>query len=282
MRSYERAVDLYADQGFFNNAIALCGKILRVNPGRTQTYLKLAQLHARKNVVIEAKRNLIEFLERMNALGQLDQAFTSVKEFADQFSGSQEIRLMLVELLRASSREDEALEQLEKLAGEIEARGERPGPGRTGSPSTPRRRRNRPAAVPAATEGLVFLDTGVDLPARAAARRCRRPGPRLPPTHCCARRSPSAPARRRDGRRAGARGAGSGTGPRGGSRGHRTGHRPRSLIAQSPPTSSSSASRSRAWDQPQDDLVDAHLLDTTADDLIVSVIDDSMVIDDSI
>ena len=127
VRSYERAVDLYADQGFFNNAIALCGKILRVNPGRTQTYLKLAQLHARKNVVIEAKRNLIEFLERMNALGQLDQAFGSVKEFADQFSGSQEIRLMLVELLRATSREDEAREQLEKLAGEIEGRGERLG-----------------------------------------------------------------------------------------------------------------------------------------------------------
>ena len=129
VRSYERAVDLYADQGFFNNAIALCGKILRVNPGRTQTYLKLAQLHARKNVVIEAKRNLIEFLERMNALGQLDPAFQSVKEFADQFSGSQEIRLMLVELLRASSREEEAQEQLRKLAGDIEARG--------GAPSAP-------------------------------------------------------------------------------------------------------------------------------------------------
>ena len=120
VRSYERAVDLYADQGFFNNAIALCGKILRVNPGRTQTYLKLAQLHARKNVVIEAKRNLIEFLERMNALGQLDQAFQSVKEFADQFSGSQEIRMMLVELLRAASREEEALEQLAKIAGDLE------------------------------------------------------------------------------------------------------------------------------------------------------------------
>jgi tetratricopeptide (TPR) repeat protein len=161
VRSYERAVDLYADQGFFNNAIALCGKILRVNPGRTQTYLKLAQLHARKNVVIEAKRNLIEFLERMNALGQLDQAFVSVKEFADQFSGSQEIRLMLVELLRASSREEEAREQLEKLAGEIEGRGadragqrtpqERPQPHFTDEPPKPARQ--GPA-------GLVFLDTG--------------------------------------------------------------------------------------------------------------------------
>ena len=161
VRSYERAVDLYADQGFFNNAIALCGKILRVNPGRTQTYLKLAQLHARKNVVIEAKRNLIEFLERMNALGQLDQAFTSVKEFADQFSGSQEIRLMLVELLRAASREEEAREQLEKLAVEIEGRGaERAGPqahqeGQPGHAGEEAPRPRRPTPV-----GLVFLDTG--------------------------------------------------------------------------------------------------------------------------
>jgi tetratricopeptide (TPR) repeat protein len=166
VRSYERAVDLYADQGFFNNAIALCGKILRVNPGRTQTYLKLAQLHARKNVVIEAKRNLIEFLERMNALGQLDQAFGSVKEFADQFSGSQEIRLMLVELLRASSREEEAREQLEKLAGEIEGRAER----LTQRPSQERmpteegeESPTRPSRPPPA--GLVFLDTGMDFSA---------------------------------------------------------------------------------------------------------------------
>lgn len=170
VRSYERAVDLYADQGFFNNAIALCGKILRVNPGRTQTYLKLAQLHARKNVVIEAKRNLIEFLERMNALGQLDQAFVSVKGFADQFSGSQEIRLMLVELLRASSREDEAREQLEKLAGEIEGRGERltqrPAQER---PPTPEEeaQQARPSRPPPA--GLVFLDTGMDFTAPASA-----------------------------------------------------------------------------------------------------------------
>ena len=47
---------------------------------------------------------VFEFLERMNALGQLDQAFQAVKLFADQFSGSQEIRSMLVDLLRATSR----------------------------------------------------------------------------------------------------------------------------------------------------------------------------------
>jgi len=175
VRSYERAVDLYADQGFFNNAIALCGKILRVNPGRTQTYLKLAQLHARKNVVIEAKRNLIEFLERMNALGQLDPAFQSVKGFADQFSGSQEIRLMLVELLRASAREEEAQEQLRKLAEDLEARGDGDGGGRRGAPARPAQvegqKREEPELPPLGKRGgLVFLDTGVDFTAASPDR----------------------------------------------------------------------------------------------------------------
>ncbi|HYN21159.1 MAG TPA: hypothetical protein VE078_09380, partial [Thermoanaerobaculia bacterium] len=174
VRSYERAVDLYADQGFFNNAIALCGKILRVNPGRTQTYLKLSQLHARKNVVIESKRNLIEFLERMNALGQLDQAFQAVKLFADQFSGSQEIRSMLVELLRATSREDEAREQLEKMAEDLEAMGDKAGARkareRLSTVASEAAEHSRPPAAAAAPPpspprrgDLIFLDTGVDV-----------------------------------------------------------------------------------------------------------------------
>ncbi|HEV8176177.1 MAG TPA: hypothetical protein VGP44_00670, partial [Gemmatimonadales bacterium] len=194
VRSYERAVDLYADQGFFNNAIALCGKILRVNPGRTQTYLKLSQLHARKNVVIEAKRNLIEFLERMNALGQLDQAFQAVKLFADQFSGSQEIRSMLVELLRATSREDEAREQLEKMAEDLEAMGDKAGARkareRLTEPEAEPSSAPAAAAVPGPTSprrgDLIFLDTGVDIPARspgptAHARPRDPPRPAEPP-----------------------------------------------------------------------------------------------------
>ena len=161
LRAYEQAAELYADQGFFNNSIALCGKILRVNPSRTATYLRLAQLHARKNFVGEAKKNLIEYLDRMNGVGQLEEAFAAVKLFADQFHANPDIRLMLVELLRASSRTEEAKEQLEKLASELEARGDATGARRT------RERLHaiedeRPGAVGTKRSGndLVFLDTG--------------------------------------------------------------------------------------------------------------------------
>jgi tetratricopeptide (TPR) repeat protein len=177
VRHYERAVELYADQGFFNNAIALCGKILRVNPGRTATYLHLARLHARKNVVIEAKRNLLEYLERMNAQGQLDEAFGAVKAFADQFSGSQDIRAMLVELLRAASRGEEAREQLDKLCEELEASGDTAGARKT-------RERLEAAAheqeAPSARRrggDLVFLDTGFGAPPPDSRGREAEPPP---------------------------------------------------------------------------------------------------------
>lgn len=172
VQAYERAVDLYSDQGFLNNAIALCGKILRGNPGRIQAYLKLAQLHARKNVVIDAKKNLIEYLERMNQVHQLDEAFKAVKAFADQFPGNQEIRLMLSDLLRASSRTTEAREQLQKLTADLEAKGDTAGARKT------RERLQAidelPAEVaPAAKKrgDLVFLDIGIDVraPAKPAA-----------------------------------------------------------------------------------------------------------------
>ena len=161
VRSYERAADLYTEQGFLNNAIALCGKILRVNPGRVQTYYKLAQIHARKNMLLEAKRNLIEYLERMNHAGELDAAFDAVKVFADHFPANQEIRFMLIELLRAASREDEARKQVEVVAQELESRGDAVGAQRTREQleeAADEVNETRPAA--ASPGGLVFLDTG--------------------------------------------------------------------------------------------------------------------------
>ena len=175
VQAYEKAAELYKEQGFYNNAIALCGKILRVNPGRIQTYLTLAHLHARKNVVIEAKKNLLEYLERMNALGQLDQAFTAVKDFADQFPSNKEIRLMLSELLRASDRFEEAREQLEKLASDLEARGDTQGARKTLARLQALDAEESDAAPKAPSRPkpgeLVFLDTGGD-----AGGSQRRPG----------------------------------------------------------------------------------------------------------
>ncbi len=121
---YERAANHYAESGLPNNAIALCNKILRNAPGRTQVYLKLAQLMVQRGFVAEAKQNLLEYAERMQRAGKLEEAFEALKEFADLSPANDEIRLLLAEQLKAAARSDEAREQLNKLYSELQATGD--------------------------------------------------------------------------------------------------------------------------------------------------------------
>ena len=112
---YEQAADLYAEGGFFNNAIALCNKILRYSPGRTIIYYKLGLISARKGFNSDAKQNFLEYADRMQRIGKMDEAFRALKEFADLCPGQDDVRLMLAEQLSRANRKEEALEQLEAL-----------------------------------------------------------------------------------------------------------------------------------------------------------------------
>ncbi len=124
VKTYEKAVDRYTENGFPNNAIALCNKILRNAPGRTPIYLKLAKLMVERGFVAEAKRNLLEYAARMQKSGQLEDAFDALKEFADLSPDNEEIRLLLAEQLKAAARTEEAREQLAKLYAEVESTGD--------------------------------------------------------------------------------------------------------------------------------------------------------------
>src|SRR5881409_2821203 len=97
---YDRAVDKYAELGFHNNAIAMCNKVLRNAPGRQTTYLKLAKMYAAKGFMAEAKQNFVEYAERMQRAGAIQQAFQALKDFADISSESAHLRETLEEHLR--------------------------------------------------------------------------------------------------------------------------------------------------------------------------------------
>ena len=159
---YEKAADLYAEGGFFNNAIALCNKILRYSPGRTIIYYKLGIISAKKGFNSDAKQNFLEYADRMQRAGKMDEAFRALKEFADLCPGQDDVRLMLAEQLARVDRKPEALEQLQMLYDTLEAEG------RTveASAAVERMKALDPTFLPkrSATplqrkkEGLVFLD----------------------------------------------------------------------------------------------------------------------------
>jgi tetratricopeptide (TPR) repeat protein len=189
---WERGAAHYAEGGFHNNAIALCNKILRNAPGRTQVYLTLAKLMLGRGFVAEAKQHLLEYAERMKKAGQLEAAFKALGEFADLSGGkNEEVRLMLAEQLKAAGLEREARAQLAKLYHEAS--------------SDPRRSRAtldkiktldpdydaasapepKVSARPGRSSELVFLDLDEDAP----------PAPPAAPARPAARQAPPAPPR---------------------------------------------------------------------------------------
>jgi tetratricopeptide (TPR) repeat protein len=146
---YDRAVDRYAELGFHNNAIAMCNKVLRNAPGRPTTYLKLAKLYAAKGFTGEAKQNFIEYAERMQKAGAIQQAFQALKEFVDISSEGEQLREMLEEHLRAYGG-PELQAKLRTSAPRLST---------SGVPPVPKQKRK--------TSSLVFLD--LDEPAKAKA-----------------------------------------------------------------------------------------------------------------
>jgi tetratricopeptide (TPR) repeat protein len=112
---YEKAVDHYVETGFYNNAIALCNKILRSSPGRASIYYKLGKVSAHKGFKSDAKANYLEYADRMQKSGKLNEAFRALKEFADLCPDQDDIRLMLADQLTKAKRGEEAVEQLQLL-----------------------------------------------------------------------------------------------------------------------------------------------------------------------
>jgi len=120
---YERGIDKYSDTGFFNNAIALCNKVLRHSPGRASIYYKLGRISAKKGFTNEARTNFLEYADRMQKSGKVDEAFRALGEFADLCPDQDEIRLTLAEQLVRAGRKSDAIEQLQVLHERLDGEG---------------------------------------------------------------------------------------------------------------------------------------------------------------
>jgi tetratricopeptide (TPR) repeat protein len=106
---YEQAADRYAEAGLYNNAIALCNKALRHQPGRIALFRKLGQYCAHQGFLTDARRWYLEFADRMVKQGKRDEALDALEDFAN-ISDDPDIRLHLGRQLYANDRREEALD----------------------------------------------------------------------------------------------------------------------------------------------------------------------------
>lgn len=124
VEAYEAAVSAYVEVGLYNNAIALCRKILRLVPGRINTYRRLGQISAAKGFLADARQNFLEYADRMRRAGKLKESFEGLKEFADLSPDDTEVRRLLADQLLAHGHRGEAVEQLRTLLGPLIRRGD--------------------------------------------------------------------------------------------------------------------------------------------------------------
>lgn len=153
--SYEHAVEAYAEQGYLNNAIALCGKMLRVDPSRTQVFLQLAGLQVRKNVLAEVRRNLASYIEAMGSSFHQPGLRAGLLAFAEEHWDAGEVRASLLDLLRDAPRTDHSRETLDHLLRELTAPGAQEPDGEVVDPVLG-------SVDGPSLDGLVFLDTSVN------------------------------------------------------------------------------------------------------------------------
>jgi tetratricopeptide (TPR) repeat protein len=135
---YERAVEHYANASLFNNAIALCNKILRNAPGRSNVYFTLGRICAKKGLRGDATRNFLEYATRMQQEGRIDEGMRALAEVAHLMPELTEVRQLVEE--HATRVGIELPRRMTPTATQA-------------SPAGPTRRDNR-------SSELIFLDIG--------------------------------------------------------------------------------------------------------------------------
>jgi len=108
---YEQAADRYAENDLPTSAVALCNKILRVAPDRTDVFRRLGLLHAATGLLAEARTATLQYVDRMEKARSLGGAIEAVQEFVN-LTGDETIRVQVADLLAERGHADQAQAQL--------------------------------------------------------------------------------------------------------------------------------------------------------------------------
>ncbi len=114
--SFMRAIDEYTRVGLYNNAVAVCKKVLRILPNRSEVLSKLGLIRMKQGLAKEAESYYVSFLERA-AGGTLDsQSFQKLAvAIAGEMAVSTLVLQRLAQCLLGYKLNDDAAEVLIKL-----------------------------------------------------------------------------------------------------------------------------------------------------------------------
>lgn len=138
--AYVRAVDAYTRVSLFNNAVAVCKKVVRLIPGRVEILTKLGMVRNRQGIVKEAEKHYIAFMDRIDAsplkseeeatlltaiveeMNSSPKVLERVLDHAMQGKVEEAIEKALISLYRLYKRDDDAADR-DRVVGLMEKYG---------------------------------------------------------------------------------------------------------------------------------------------------------------
>lgn len=102
---YERSCELYREKDLFANAIAICKKALRIDPGYAHVYAVLGDIYMESGLIGESILNYLEYAERIRGSAGRSKLESIFKKILDLFGDNNRILMQTMEGFPELSRE---------------------------------------------------------------------------------------------------------------------------------------------------------------------------------
>jgi tetratricopeptide (TPR) repeat protein len=111
-RHYEEAVGHYGRENLYSNAIAVCRKMLRLDPGHIEAHRLMGGLFLEQGFSGEAVGYFLEYAGKLIEKGDLPKAVDSLKQVIEAAPGRVKVREQLAEVYMHLGLRDEARSEL--------------------------------------------------------------------------------------------------------------------------------------------------------------------------
>ncbi len=123
VETYRKVVELYAEQGFFLKALAVCKQALKVDPSRLDLVVRLGDMYEQLQLIGDAMSTYSEVANSYMQSGETDRALGMLAKMADLDPDHIPVRIKYAEALSRAGRTQLAADEFEKGATLLKEQG---------------------------------------------------------------------------------------------------------------------------------------------------------------
>jgi len=120
---YQKTVDLYVEQGFFQRAVAVYKNIIKLSPEVVQARSKLADVYRQLGLFSDAIQQLEQAVLLHQKAGRISEALTAMKQILDLNPDQPSARIRYAELAVQAGQNDDAVVEFREAANLLKGQG---------------------------------------------------------------------------------------------------------------------------------------------------------------